>query len=663
MAPSSRFSVQARPLLVLLACSACGQTTVDLDPPAEPAAVSVTPSSATLTSLADTIRLTVSVTYTEGAAPAEPGVQWSSTDVSVVTVDPAGLVTAVGPGAGYVRASAGNVSDSSMVEVDPQPARIDISPDAATFTSIQAERTFTATVSDAGGSPVSAPVQWVSLDQGVAEVDAGGVVTAVADGVALIVASSGSPADTLEVVVDQRATALVVGAPVGDVAPGLPVSIIATAVDSLGSAVATFASDVTIELDPNDQAATMTGVKTVAAQSGTASFPALEILRSGRGFTVTASSDELAGTSEPFDVRLRFASITVGASTVCALSFQGDVYCWGRNRTGGLGTGGTGDTSSPTLVTGGLSFVQIDAGHASNEGGWFDGFACGVTDQAEAYCWGHNLYGQLGNGTSGNDIGYPVLVAADLSWSSVVAARDHACGLTETGTAYCWGRNGGRLGNGAGQPDSDVPVPVSGGHTYTRLAAGLWNTCGVAADGTNYCWHSNDGLPGPLLVEPTPIPGTVELERIDPALGHLCGVSAAGDGYCWGRNGYGQLGVADTLARAEPTLVTGGHEWNSVRAGSENTCGLRVDGSAMCWGRDLNGETGQGDPGQEPALEPLPVVGGLVFTQIAGLSTWCGLVANGEAYCWGAGSEGTLGDGTFTRVAAIPVKVELPGSP
>ena len=82
------------------------------------------------------------------------------------------------------------------------------------------------------------------------------------------------------------------------------------------------------------------------------------------------------------------------------------VYCWGSNVFGQLGSGGpkVKPVATPVAVAGGRSFAQVGIG----------GFhSCGKTSAGVGYCWGQNLYGELGNGTSGHstDSGVPVAVA------------------------------------------------------------------------------------------------------------------------------------------------------------------------------------------------------------------------------------------------------------
>ena len=67
-------------------------------------------------------------------------------------------------------------------------------------------------------------------------------------------------------------------------------------------------------------------------------------------------------------------------------------YCWGYNSAGQLGDGTLTDRSSPVQVFGSrLRFTQIAAGRE---------FTCALSRSASVYCWGENDYGQMGNGTT-----------------------------------------------------------------------------------------------------------------------------------------------------------------------------------------------------------------------------------------------------------------------
>jgi alpha-tubulin suppressor-like RCC1 family protein len=77
----------------------------------------------------------------------------------------------------------------------------------------------------------------------------------------------------------------------------------------------------------------------------------------------------------------------------CALTRDHDAWCWGRNNYGQLGNGTATDRSQPTQVAGDHAFTAVSA---------FGAHTCGTTVTNELFCWGYNLDGQLGDGTRDN---------------------------------------------------------------------------------------------------------------------------------------------------------------------------------------------------------------------------------------------------------------------
>jgi alpha-tubulin suppressor-like RCC1 family protein len=110
---------------------------------------------------------------------------------------------------------------------------------------------------------------------------------------------------------------------------------------------------------------------------------------------VAACGESCSRTPQPVDGGLTFATLTAGFAHTCGLTPAGAAYCWGFATTNGLGGSVLGDGStfnrlSPTPVAGGLTFVAISAGLHQT---------CAMTTNGEAYCWGSAIAGDLGNGT------------------------------------------------------------------------------------------------------------------------------------------------------------------------------------------------------------------------------------------------------------------------
>ena len=103
-------------------------------------------------------------------------------------------------------------------------------------------------------------------------------------------------------------------------------------------------------------------------------------------------------------------------------------------------------TTVPVAVSGGLRFSALDAGWRYH--------TCGLTTNAAAYCWGFNVWGQLGNGST-EDAAVPVAVSGGLTFAGLSAGGTNSCGVTRGGIAYCWGDHLGK--------SSTVPVRVDGG--------------------------------------------------------------------------------------------------------------------------------------------------------------------------------------------------------
>lgn len=65
--------------------------------------------------------------------------------------------------------------------------------------------------------------------------------------------------------------------------------------------------------------------------------------------------------------------------------------------------------------------------------------------------------------------------------------------------------------------------------------------------------------------------------------------------HCWGRNLYGQLGIGvGGSDRLLPVAVAAPEPMLSVQPGNDHTCGIGVSKQAYCWGLGSSGELGNG---------------------------------------------------------------------
>jgi alpha-tubulin suppressor-like RCC1 family protein len=287
---------------------------------------------------------------------------------------------------------------------------------------------------------------------------------------------------------------------------------------------------------------------------------------------------------------------------------------------------------------------------------------CALTNGAATYCWGRNLYGELGLGFMSFFEETPRAVTGIPRFTTLAAGANHTCALKSSGAAFCWGDNSGsQLGSSGGPGSSADPGAVTGGHAFRTLTAGDRHTCGIGTDSLTYCWGANDsgqlGDSQPGSGGPTPMLVATRRRYVSVSAGgvHTCGVSV-GVVYCWGGNASGELGDSTDSTRRSPVAVQSTGDWLDVTAGTSHTCGRLLDRSAACWGKNDHGQLGTGQADSLTRV-PVAVTGGKSWIMLsAGGAHTCGIASDSLAYCWGADSTGQLGDSAFADRAA-PVAV------
>jgi len=351
---------------------------------------------------------------------------------------------------------------------------------------------------------------------------------------------------------------------------------------------------------------------------------------------------------------------------------------WGDNTAGALGNGTIITQLSPIEVTGGsildpkeISSVDVGKSHT-----------CAIAE-SDLYCWGSNASGQLGTGDDFTDHHTPTLVAGMLAGhqiTAVSAGYKHTCAIAD-GTAYCWGSNSfGQLGNGT-LVASSTPVKINANgalkdKAITSITAGYIHTCAIA-DGQAYCWGGDkegqlgDGLAttyqsNPIAVNTVSGLGSQLVDAITAGDYHSC-ATAGGKAYCWGRNDHGQLGDNTHNNSSVPAPTISLPKVIAISAGGAATCAVtREEGSqqVVCWGSGSGGALGNGNIADSPPA-PAKAKGKFLNTAVAAItmsaSGGCALEQN-HPYCWGNGDgSGKLGTGAQPISSTVPVPVDGTG--
>jgi alpha-tubulin suppressor-like RCC1 family protein len=182
----------------------------------------------------------------------------------------------------------------------------------------------------------------------------------------------------------------------------------------------------------------------------------------------------------------------------------------------------------------------------------------------------------------------------------------------------------------------------------TVSATGAITTVGA---GTSTITATSEGQSGgaQLTVVPVGLSGIVQLGAGDT---HMCGLDAAGIGHCWGNNDQGQLGDPSFLSSQSATphvVLASGHVWAEIRGGFESTCTRTTAGDAYCWGEGTDGSVGNGIAAS--VRTPTAVTSsGQIYAQVSpGAFFACGRTTSNVVWCWGGNFDGQLGDGTFAQ--------------
>jgi alpha-tubulin suppressor-like RCC1 family protein len=234
--------------------------------------------------------------------------------------------------------------------------------------------------------------------------------------------------------------------------------------------------------------------------------------------------------------------------------------------------------------------------------------------QGQAFSWGDNRAGQLGNGAWGDTVTSPQPILSALLPVQAMAGGDrHSLALLSNGTVWTWGDDtDGQLGiesQGETEPFS-LPVAVHGLTDITTIAAGGHFSLALAKDGTVYAWGRGDLAGEQGTGSTSNVTSATAIALSGPAVaiaagyGHGLAVLEDGSVQAWGNNAHGQLGDHTYQTRLNPVTIPGLKEIKAVAAGTAHSLALDLQGNVWVWGSNESGQLGTATPGNE-SLTPV----------------------------------------------------------
>ena len=418
------------------------------------------------------------------------------------------------------------------------------------------------------------------------------------------------------------------------------------------------------------------------------SFPAFSVNAAGAGNTQVVSN----------------------GNTTFLIGANGTVKGWGRNDKGELGIGTTEDQYSPVVISGLSNIAEIIPAEANRE--------CffAIDYEGNAYSWGYNGYGQLGLGSTSNQL-TPIQIPSLQNVRELFINDLTVYAITTDGDVYAWGKNDyGQVGNGS-KTTQTTPYKINGLSNVKDIICGEQTVFALTEDGYVYAWgYGGDFQMGngeyvsaqttPMLIESlsnvdevitngetsfaicdnyqevyswgegwqgelgtyserNKTPKRVSIlsdlnEQIDKLIIKQNNCFAIMDNnvlYGWGDGGYNQLGNSSTYDKYMPIVIPNVPGIKDVTFNGFTTVALGTNGYVYAWGRNLQGTAGTGNTSIVRTAQSINGISDISKIH-NGQNAIYVINSNGEIYSWGLNSSGQLGIG-ITSFVSPPNIIEV----
>ena len=318
---------------------------------------------------------------------------------------------------------------------------------------------------------------------------------------------------------------------------------------------------------------------------------------------------------------------------------------WRINPDKGSQLGKESTTITPPATRSGIRFNQVSGGGYVY--GDLTGYSLAVGSDGNAYAWGQNWYGQLGNSTSVQQntpvpVPKPAGTPMDFTYVQAYAGGYHSLAIGSDGYVYTWGYNThGQIGKNTTDNSFHLtPSRVFASNKSTaaagpwlkavQVSAGGWFALAIGEDGNTWAWGYNQyGSLGngnsstntdtnyvPQKVRYPANAGAVTAVQVSAGIYHSLAVDTYGNTWAWGWNSYGKLGDNTTSDRHSPVKVFASAQSTSpagpwlnaqqISTGWQHSLAIGTDGVAYAWGQNWYGQLGNPNAGRL-SLVPSPV--------------------------------------------------------
>ncbi|KAM2994951.1 hypothetical protein FF2_041970 [Malus domestica] len=325
-------------------------------------------------------------------------------------------------------------------------------------------------------------------------------------------------------------------------------------------------------------------------------------------------------------VDIRFVASGCSSCHCVALDVEGRCYTWGRNEKGQLGHGDRIQRDRPTVVSELSKYKVVRASSGKNH-------TVVVTEDGHSFAFGWNKHGQLGSGSTKNE----------------VEASPVRCQVSEVKSVACGG---------------DFTVWLSSVEGASILTAGL-PQYGQLGHGTDNEYNTKDSSVR-LAYEAQPRPKAIaslageNIVKVACGTNHTVAVDANGYVYTWGFGGYGRLGHREQKDEWAPRRVDVFQRNNIlppdaiISAGAVNSACTAGGGQLYMWGKIKN----TGDDWMYP--KPLMDLSGWNLRCMDSGNMHHFVGADSSCISWGHAQYGELGYGPMgQKSSAVPKKVDI----